>query len=73
MCREDAGVELVSADTFPDVAFLMASRLIPSGSVQTDHSLLLSAVPPKLNTVFFFMKLHLEHTEMLYHQWKLQQ
>lgn len=74
MCAEGTqGVELLSVDTFPDNPFLMTSRLIPSGSAQTDHSLLPSAVPPKLNTTFFFMKLHLERTEMFYYQGKLQQ
>lgn len=37
MCAEEAqGVGHFSADTFPDIPFLMTSRLISSGSVQTD-------------------------------------
>lgn len=55
MCAEGMqGAELLSVDTFPDTPLLMRSRLIRSGSVQTDHSLLPSAVPSKLNTAFFF-------------------
>lgn len=74
MCAEGTqGVELLSADTFPDIPFLMTSRLIPSGSVQADHSVLPSAIPPKLHTTFLFMKLHLERTEVFYYQGKLQQ
>lgn len=75
MCAEGTQrVGLFSADTFPDIPFLMTSRLIPSGSVQTDITCcLLQVISSKINTTLFifFMKLHFDCTEIFYYQGQL--